>query len=1432
MSKKISVLIVSNPKDINLKNCLESVLNQTLKPFEIILLDNSDYENSNYNNIKSYLENNSNIIYIKNNSDNEYPKNFKKLFDIAKGDYIKFLPSYSYLEKSALEKMSNYLDNHQDVTLVTSKRLLYYKNNNIKIKMYVKETEPIHEKTDILNGKNIIKKLLSNFINNIGDLSSTLFRKSDISFNLFENEGFIHKIYPELLTWIQLLKKGNLAFINEDLIYSDYDYFYSKNNSTLEKEIDSLIFSDLLKNEFELHDKLKFINIAIKEYETLENKGLIKNIDIAFKQMKTQKINKNKSVSIIIVTYNSMSTIEECIEGALSNLDDNDEIIIVDNDSRDNTPNYLKTLEKNKQIKVFLSKENLGFSKGVNLGIKNSSNKDTILLLNPDAILTENSLSKMINHLYSDEKIAAVGPISDGTVHLQNILAYISRLFLNLRLNLSNLSNLVYHIFKNDLIDAKLLIGFCMCIKKDLLDKYGYLEETLFVGSDDLELCWRLKLKGYDFKVCLDTFVHHVGRVSFKTTGKEKMRELDKQAFDALIKILFDYYGKDNIPTQEELWEINWFGLPFIDKFNSFKEPNHIEKYSKLAFNAVENLYKNNIFDLNENTYNSFINFHQIPLNNIFDKDELERKLFILSAVENISYNNNLSRFDTVNLYINNSLKSYGLIKGVAEGFNKYFDYNIKIDTNNYYKPLVSVILYSKDIDTFKNSLESILRQTYKNIEIFVANNSKIIENDVKELESYYNKKINLVNHETNNYSEFLDIVIKNIKGEYIKTIEDKEYLLPASLEILIKAIKYSEDNTSIIFDNYSNFYLNDNNRKDYYFNFNKLEIIKLNINENVNILSSSLIKKSELIKLDKTLNKMSLFDFFNKEALKNNLYKIDLTSINLNLIEENFNLINEEKRIYKDLALDKIFKFLPIDKIFNIDDNKEILDFIYLLIENKNILPNLTINLINTIKNNINLTQEKREIIINTLLGNNNKKLIEEHLNNLNLLEEHLIKDKINLIDNYLNYIDNISKIAILNSENKPNFDFYFSNDYSLCIKKDDKDDGHIIISSEYPYSIMSEKWIDLFNNKADQIWVKNNFTKKLYSTIGIVNSKIKVVGYNINENKFVKKERKNCFDRLNKINFLTITKFNDFSGIKELIDAYSEAFNKNDNVCLILATDKIHDYTEKLNIEKYIESKPNLAEILIFDDLGDLNLVDVLNSCDFYIQPYKIENRGEHIINAMLCEIPVIVTSLGCTEDFCTEENSILINAELLEKEVNFFGIDNDNKNLLYFETDKDAFVNKLKNAYNLTKDECNNMGKLARENIISLYSKNKIESNIILNIEDLIKTPITRKEIQKIKNELYQKSQDLIKNNNFEDSIEYLSDLCKYEKNDEYFYLLGLCQYKTENFEDAINSFSEYMELGRINKEICLMMAECLENIGSDEEALFFKQKAKEF
>lgn len=233
--------------------------------------------------------------------------------------------------------------------------------------------------------------------------------------------------------------------------------------------------------------------------------------------MKTQ-VNNQLKISLIILTFNSTDYIDKCLKSVEKQLNKNIEVIVVDNNSSDAT---LLKLKKYKNIKIIKNKKNYGFSKGINIGIKNAKYKN-ILLLNPDTILFRNSIKNLLDcHKNTGaEIVGGKTKKKDGSLHgsyvkIPNIFTILFD-YTNLRKLIPNDYFHKKHYYLNEIKPKKnkivdVVSGAYMFISKKALKKVGFFDENFFMYLEDVDYCLRAKKKKIKVVYCPNASAFHFG---------------------------------------------------------------------------------------------------------------------------------------------------------------------------------------------------------------------------------------------------------------------------------------------------------------------------------------------------------------------------------------------------------------------------------------------------------------------------------------------------------------------------------------------------------------------------------------------------------------------------------------------------------------------------------------------------------------------------------------------------------------------------------------------------------------------------------------------------------------------------------------------------------------------------------------------------------
>lgn len=266
-------------------------------------------------------------------------------------------------------------------------------------------------------------------------------------------------------------------------------------------------------------------------------------------------------VSIVVVTYNSVATLNDCLESVVANLGTFDELILVDNGSTDETPRYLRQLEgADPRIRIVLNSSNLGVAAGRNTGLECATG-DYVLFLDPDASVSSGWVARMLEY-FADPAVGAVGPLSDGVPGLQQAAIHVAP-GADHNLTQDGLADFVGRTNVRRGVELKFLYGSCLMVRKSALTAVKGFDAGLKMGVDDFDLCWRLRLAGHRLILATDVFVHHQGGASKRSVPEAELVEKNQQAMDYLGQKLLAYYGAGRVPSSVDLWGLDWLKPSF-----------------------------------------------------------------------------------------------------------------------------------------------------------------------------------------------------------------------------------------------------------------------------------------------------------------------------------------------------------------------------------------------------------------------------------------------------------------------------------------------------------------------------------------------------------------------------------------------------------------------------------------------------------------------------------------------------------------------------------------------------------------------------------------------------------------------------------------------------------------------------------------------------
>jgi GT2 family glycosyltransferase len=235
-------------------------------------------------------------------------------------------------------------------------------------------------------------------------------------------------------------------------------------------------------------------------------------------------------IGVVIVSYNVMHFLMQTLKSIFaSNIDGLElEVWVVDNNSVDKSVEMVRKFFPT--VKIIVNDGNVGFSAANNQAIR-QMDAQYVLLLNPDTVLNEDTLSLCKKYLDDHPEVGALGPrmidgsgkfLPESKRQLPNVwnsfckLSYLSDLFPKSKwfsgYNLGYLSE-----FNNAEIDV--LCGAFMMMPNQVLARVGLLDEAFFMYGEDIDLSYRIQSAGYKITYYAETtIIHYKGESTKKSS--------------------------------------------------------------------------------------------------------------------------------------------------------------------------------------------------------------------------------------------------------------------------------------------------------------------------------------------------------------------------------------------------------------------------------------------------------------------------------------------------------------------------------------------------------------------------------------------------------------------------------------------------------------------------------------------------------------------------------------------------------------------------------------------------------------------------------------------------------------------------------------------------------------------------------------------------
>lgn len=238
-----------------------------------------------------------------------------------------------------------------------------------------------------------------------------------------------------------------------------------------------------------------------------------------------------RDLSVVIVTWNSEDYVAACLRSLYENRGDLSlEVIVADNDSSDRTVEIVKGEFPGAHLIV--NPGNFGFARATNQGLRVAEG-GYLLLLNPDTVVLEGTLSEMVRFMDENPRVGCLGPQllnPDGSIQpsCREFLTYEILIW-----EFTGLSKLLPHHRRlgrwrmgyfdhGSAREVDQPMGACLMVRREALEEVGSLDEDFFIFMNDQDFCYRLKKAGWvNYFYPIPKVAHHKG--ASVVAAKERM---------------------------------------------------------------------------------------------------------------------------------------------------------------------------------------------------------------------------------------------------------------------------------------------------------------------------------------------------------------------------------------------------------------------------------------------------------------------------------------------------------------------------------------------------------------------------------------------------------------------------------------------------------------------------------------------------------------------------------------------------------------------------------------------------------------------------------------------------------------------------------------------------------------------------------------------
>lgn len=244
-------------------------------------------------------------------------------------------------------------------------------------------------------------------------------------------------------------------------------------------------------------------------------------------------------LSIVIVNWNTKELLKNCLESVYAATKQIEfEIFVVDNASSDGSAEMVKS--EFGGIRLIMNSENMGFARANNVAFPLATGR-YVLLLNSDTVVLPGALDGAVAFMDRHPESGALAPKilnSDGSIQHPCYVREPSLL-----VEIHDAFELARFFGRPDaepagdsVCEVAHACGAALFIRKAVLDKIGYLDETMVFSFEDADICIRTRREGWKLFHCPESEIVHLGGASRRKHGN--------RAVNATLYSKYRFYGK------------------------------------------------------------------------------------------------------------------------------------------------------------------------------------------------------------------------------------------------------------------------------------------------------------------------------------------------------------------------------------------------------------------------------------------------------------------------------------------------------------------------------------------------------------------------------------------------------------------------------------------------------------------------------------------------------------------------------------------------------------------------------------------------------------------------------------------------------------------------------------------------------------------------